>query len=55
VPLANILEAATGNWRGVFLATALMNFVVVIMALLVLKPLRTRRMRLAQQQPVPAE
>jgi OFA family oxalate/formate antiporter-like MFS transporter len=45
VPLANVMKSATGSWQGVFVVTALMNFVVVAMALLVLKPMRAGRMR----------
>jgi MFS transporter, OFA family, oxalate/formate antiporter len=41
VPLASVLAAASGDWRAVFLAAALMNVVAAIMALAVLKPLRT--------------
>ena len=44
VPLANVFEAATGSWRGVFLVTAIMNVVVVALALFVLRPLRARQM-----------
>jgi MFS transporter, OFA family, oxalate/formate antiporter len=44
VPLANEFEAATGSWRGVFLVTAIMNVVVVALALFVLRPLRARQM-----------
>ena len=40
VPLANVLAAASGNWRAVFLAAALMNALAAILALAVLKPLR---------------
>lgn len=46
VPLANLIKAATGGWHMVFVVTAIMNFVVVAMALLVLKPLRSRRVAL---------
>ena len=46
VPLANLIQAATGGWHMVFVVTAIMNFVVVAMALLVLKPLRSRRLAL---------
>ncbi len=45
VPLANLMKSATGSWQGVFVATALMNFTVVAMALFVLKPMRAGRMR----------
>ncbi|HTW54102.1 MAG TPA: oxalate/formate MFS antiporter [Stellaceae bacterium] len=46
VPLANLIKAATGGWHMVFIVTAIMNFVVVAMALFVLKPLRSRRLAL---------
>ena len=39
---ANRIVAATGSWRMVFLVTAIMNFVVVGLALFVLRPLRSR-------------
>ena len=42
VPVANIIESATGGWHMVFVATAIINFVVVALALFVLKPLRGR-------------
>ena len=40
VPLANILNTATGNWHAVFIVAAVMNAVAAIMALAVLKPMR---------------
>jgi MFS transporter, OFA family, oxalate/formate antiporter len=40
VPVANIIKSHTGSWHMVFVATAIMNFVVVALALFVLKPLR---------------
>jgi len=40
VPIANIVKSATGGWHMVFVVTALMNFIVVGLALFVLKPLR---------------
>jgi MFS transporter, OFA family, oxalate/formate antiporter len=46
VPLANLIQAATGGWHLVFVVTAIMNFVVVALALFVLKPLRSRRLAL---------
>jgi OFA family oxalate/formate antiporter-like MFS transporter len=46
VPLANLIKAATGSWHMVFVVTAILNFVVVAMALFVLKPLRSRRLRM---------
>jgi OFA family oxalate/formate antiporter-like MFS transporter len=40
VPLANVLTAATGSWRAVFITAAIMNVIAAVMALLVLKPMR---------------
>jgi len=42
VPLANVIKSATGSWHMVFAVTALMNFVVVGLALFILKPMRKR-------------
>jgi OFA family oxalate/formate antiporter-like MFS transporter len=42
VPLANIIKDSTGSWHMVFVVTAIMNFVVVALALLVLKPMRSK-------------
>ena len=42
VPVANMIKSATGGWHLVFVLTAIMNFVVVGLALFVLKPLRER-------------
>jgi MFS transporter, OFA family, oxalate/formate antiporter len=44
VPLANILKEFSGGWHDVFWVTAIMNFVVVALALFVLKPMRARMM-----------
>jgi OFA family oxalate/formate antiporter-like MFS transporter len=44
VPIANLIKDATGSWHMVFVATAIMNFAVVVLALFVLKPLRARMM-----------
>jgi OFA family oxalate/formate antiporter-like MFS transporter len=44
VPLANLVKDATGGWHMVFVVTAVLNFVVVALALFVLKPLRARTM-----------
>ena len=41
VPLGNVLMAATGSWHAVFVIGAIMNAVAAVMALAVLKPLRT--------------
>ena len=38
VPVANLIKVSTGCWHMVFVVTALMNFVVVGLALFVLKP-----------------
>jgi OFA family oxalate/formate antiporter-like MFS transporter len=45
VPVANIIKSATGGWHMVFVITAIMNFIVVALALFVLKPLRAKFMR----------
>jgi OFA family oxalate/formate antiporter-like MFS transporter len=44
VPIANLIKDATGSWHMVFVATAIMNFAVVGLALFVLKPMRARMM-----------
>ena len=44
VPVANMIKASTGSWHMVFAVTAIMNFVVVGLALFVLKPMRRRAM-----------
>ena len=43
VPLANVLKDATGGWHAVFAVTAIANFVVVALALFVLRPMRMRQ------------
>lgn len=47
VPFANVIKTASGSWYAVFVVAALMNFAVVALALLVLRPLRYRQARLA--------
>jgi OFA family oxalate/formate antiporter-like MFS transporter len=42
VPVANMVKNATGSWHMVFVITAIMNLIVVAMALFVLKPMRAR-------------
>ncbi len=42
VPVANVIKAHTGSWHMVFVITAIMNFIVVALALFVLKPMRDR-------------
>jgi len=44
VPIANMIKEATGSWHMVFLATTIMNFAVVGLALFVLRPMRRRAM-----------
>ena len=44
VPLANVLQVATGSWKAVFLVAAALNIVAAVMALVVLKPMRTKTM-----------
>ncbi len=41
VPLANVMVAAKGNWHGVFITAAILNIVAALMAILVLKPMRS--------------
>ena len=38
VPFANVLKNATGSWEAVFLVAAVMNILVVLLALFVLHP-----------------
>jgi OFA family oxalate/formate antiporter-like MFS transporter len=40
VPLANVLKSQTGSWHSVFLIAAVMNFIVVALALFVVRPMR---------------
>jgi len=42
VPLANVLTTATGSWHAVFYVAAILNVVAAIMAVVILKPMRTR-------------
>jgi OFA family oxalate/formate antiporter-like MFS transporter len=44
VPVANVIKASTGSWHLVFLLTAIMNIVVVAIALFILKPMRAQMM-----------
>ena len=44
VPVANMIKVSTGSWHAVFVVTAVMNLVVVALALFVLKPMRARMM-----------
>jgi OFA family oxalate/formate antiporter-like MFS transporter len=40
VPLANILKGYTGSWYSVFVVASIMNFIVVALALFVVRPMR---------------
>jgi OFA family oxalate/formate antiporter-like MFS transporter len=40
VPFANVIKDATGGWYAVFLTAAIMNFIVVLLAMFVLRPMR---------------
>ena len=40
VPLANILKSHTGSWHSIFFTASIMNFVVVGLALFVVRPMR---------------
>jgi OFA family oxalate/formate antiporter-like MFS transporter len=40
VPLANVLKSYTGSWHSVFAIAAIMNFLVVGLALFVVRPMR---------------
>jgi OFA family oxalate/formate antiporter-like MFS transporter len=49
VPFANVLKAETGSWHAVFVITAIANFVVVALALFVLRPIRAGQIRGTQR------
>ncbi len=42
VPLSSLIALSTAGWRGVFFIAALMNFAAALLAIFVLRPLRTR-------------
>jgi OFA family oxalate/formate antiporter-like MFS transporter len=42
VPLASVLVAATGSWHAVFLTAATLNILAALMAIFILKPMRSR-------------
>jgi MFS transporter, OFA family, oxalate/formate antiporter len=52
VPLANVIKASTGSWHLVFAAATLMNFLVVGLALFVLRPLRRKQFEAPVVQPL---
>jgi OFA family oxalate/formate antiporter-like MFS transporter len=45
VPLTSMLSTGSGGWHTVFVISSVMNFAAAILALAVLKPLRTRMSR----------
>src|SRR5215467_9976938 len=45
VPLANVLTTMTGSWQAVFLTAAGMNIVAALLAMFVLKPMRSNYIR----------
>ncbi|RFP13879.1 MULTISPECIES: oxalate/formate MFS antiporter [unclassified Duganella] len=51
VPFSSLITAATGSWHTVFYVAAGMNALAAVMALLVLKPLRSRMSNLQPAQP----
>ena len=55
VPTANLIKNATGSWYAVFLVAAVANFVVVLMALFVVKPMRRAQARAAIASPLSPE
>ncbi|HZD90991.1 MAG TPA: oxalate/formate MFS antiporter [Pseudolabrys sp.] len=55
VPVANMIKASTGSWHAVFVVTAIMNVVVVALALFVLKPMRHGMASAAAHKLAPAE
>jgi OFA family oxalate/formate antiporter-like MFS transporter len=44
VPLANVLNTATGSWSAVFIVAALLNIAAAILAVAALRPMRRRAM-----------
>jgi OFA family oxalate/formate antiporter-like MFS transporter len=55
VPLANVLKDATGSWHAVFIASALGNFLVVVLALFVLRPIRAAQLSTTTAGPAQAK
>ena len=50
VPIANVIKHSTGSWHMVFVVAAVMNFIVVALAIVVLKPLRSKQLASGGQQ-----
>jgi hypothetical protein len=53
VPLANVLQSATGSREPVVPVAAITNVVVVLLALFVLRPMRANRVRRARMATAP--
>jgi OFA family oxalate/formate antiporter-like MFS transporter len=52
VPLANVLYDVTGkSWSAVFVVAAVLNIIAALMALVLLRPLRTRAMAMTSTEP----
>jgi OFA family oxalate/formate antiporter-like MFS transporter len=51
VPLASVLRASTGSWHAVFVVSAVANALVVLAALLILRPLRAAHHRAMTHAP----
>jgi OFA family oxalate/formate antiporter-like MFS transporter len=51
VPLANIIKTSTGSWQTVFVVSAIGNALVVLAALLILRPLRAAHHRATSRAP----
>jgi OFA family oxalate/formate antiporter-like MFS transporter len=52
VPLANVLVAATGGWKSAFIIASVLNLIAALMALVVLKPMRSKMMSETYSSPV---
>jgi OFA family oxalate/formate antiporter-like MFS transporter len=54
VPFANVIQSATGSWQAVFVAAAVMNVAVVLLALFVLRPMRRAQHAAATEPRTPS-
>ena len=55
VPLANVLTTMTGSWQAVFLTAAAMNILAALLAMFVLKPMRSSYIKHAAPMDVQAK
>jgi len=55
VPLANVLTTMTGSWQAVFLTAAAMNILAALLAMFVLKPMRSTYIKHASPMDVQAK